>query len=72
MALVCKKCNMEMRSISTKTVDNEYILRKKVCPTCKEGYKTIEIKEELYNDTFGFLNSLSSFLRRAMKDPKSD
>ena len=67
MAFICKSCNIEMKSKGTKTVDNEYIIRRRECPKCKASFKTIEIKEGAYNNTFGFINSLQELLVSSMK-----
>ena len=72
MALLCKECNIELRSIGTKVINNEYITRKRVCPKCHTAIKTIEIKEDAYNETFGFVNSLTDFLKRAMRENKAE
>jgi transcriptional regulator NrdR family protein len=67
MGLICKKCNVELRSIGTKTVNNEYIIRRRRCPKCGDSFKTIEIHEEMYNDTIGMMTSFSRFIRKSIE-----
>jgi len=66
MALKCPTCNIDMRSMGTKVVNNEYILRTKKCLTCGYKLRTIEIKEEVYNNTIGALSGITKFLRSVL------
>jgi transcriptional regulator NrdR family protein len=72
MSLKCDDCNIDLRVRGSKQVNNTYIIRKKVCPQCKKETKTIEIKEDIYNNTFGFVTSLQNFLRTTLNTDKKE
>ena len=72
MGMKCKNCEVELRSLNTRTVNNEYILRKRKCPKCGLEFKTIEITEEAYNDTVGLVMTVSNFIRRSIQTAKKE
>lgn len=67
MVFKCKDCDVELKSLYSKTVDNEYIVRTRKCPKCKNGFKTIEIKEDVYNESIGTWALLSQVLKNLLK-----
>lgn len=47
----CPKCRMTVsRVVETKNRENGLILRTRECKVCKMRYKTIEVKEEIFNE----------------------
>jgi transcriptional regulator NrdR family protein len=67
MVLKCKECDIELKCPKTETVDNEYIIRKRKCPKCGLSFKTIEIKEDVYNEAVGTWSVLSQIMKNLLK-----